>query len=318
MKYNPSKTESKWQKYWEKNKFYETPDFAPRKNNFMLLAEFPYTSGNLHMGHWFTYSVTDIYARYLRMNGYNVMYPIGFDAFGLPAENAAINKGSTPEKWTKANIKNMTKQLKTIGAVFDWKRVVDTSDPDYYKWTQWIFLKLYEKGLAYRGKTSVNWCPKDKTVLANEQVVDGRCERCDTPVEQRELTQWMFKITAFADALLEDMKNLDWPEDTKAAQQNWIGKSQGINIDYKIEGLDEKITVYTTRPDTNFGATFIVVAPDSKFVKENSDSFSDKEETRKYLEESRKKSDLERISEGRKKTSVFTGEKEKQASEVEN
>jgi len=227
VKYNPSKIEKRWQRFWERNKLYHTKEGT---KNFMLLAEFPYTSGNLHMGHWFTYSIADIYVRYLRMNNYNVMYPIGFDAFGLPAENAAIKNNSTPDTWTKQNIRNMTKQLKSIGATFDWSRVVDTSSPDYYKWTQWIFIKLYEKGLAYRGETTVNWCPKDKTVLANEQVVNGCCERCDTPVEQRKLTQWMFKITNFADALTDDLADLDWPEDTKAAQSNWIGRSEGAKL----------------------------------------------------------------------------------------
>src|SRR3989338_7014720 len=263
MKYNPQKTERKWQKYWEAKKIYDAKDST--KDNYMLLAEFPYTSGNLHMGHWLTYSIADIFARYLRMNGQNVMYPIGFDAFGLPAENAAIKHGNTPYAWTKQNIRNMTKQLKSIGATFDWPRVVDTTNPDYYKWTQWIFLKLYEKGLAYRGETMVNWCPKDKTVLANEQVVNGCCDRCDTPVGQRKLTQWMFKITSFADALVDDLKDLDWPEDTKAAQVNWIGRSEGARINFKVKGEEFKvkdIEVFTTRPDTIFGATFLVVSPE--------------------------------------------------------
>jgi len=306
-KYNPSKIEKKWQKYWEDEKLYQASDSGSGKKNFMLLVEFPYPSGDLHIGHWYAFSVPDIYGRYLRMSGFNVMYPIGFDAFGLPAENAAIKNNIHPRDWTEKNIKNMSKQLRSMGAAFDWTREVSTIDPEYYKWTQWIFLQLYKAGLAYRAETLVNWCPKDMTVLANEQVIDGKCDRCGTVVEQRHLAQWMFKITSFADRLIEDMKDLDWPDSTKLAQKNWIGKSEGININYDVDGTGKQITVYTTRPDTNFGATFIVVAPDSQFVKENKNLFSNPEEVEKYLAESRKKSDLERIAEGRKKTGVFTG-----------
>ena len=223
-KYNPEKIEKKWQNYWESKKFYNTKDSVKNHNNFMLLTEFPYTSGNLHMGHWYTYAQTDMLGRYLRMNGYNLMYPIGFDAFGLPAENAAIQRNITPNDWTENNIKYMTKQLKSIGAVFDWPREVKTNDPNYYKWTQWIFLKMYEKDLAYRAKTNVNWCPKDKTVLANEQVIDGRCDRCGTGVVQKELAQWMFKTTNYADRLIDDLEGLDWPETIKVDQRNWIGR----------------------------------------------------------------------------------------------
>ena len=194
-----------------------------------------------------------------------------------------------------------------MGAGFDWSREVSTIDPEYYRWTQWIFIQLYNAGLAYRAETLVNWCPNDKTVLANEQVIDGKCDRCGSAVEQRNLSQWMFKITSFADRLIDDLKDLDWPESTKLAQINWIGKSEGININYDVEGVNIQITVYTTRPDTNFGATFIVVAPDSKFVKENKELFSNEDEVKKYLAESKKKNDLERIAEGRKKTGVFTG-----------
>ncbi|MBI2064415.1 MAG: leucine--tRNA ligase [Candidatus Yanofskybacteria bacterium] len=308
MKYNPQKIERKWQKYWETKKLYDAKD--PKKDNYMLLAEFPYTSGNLHMGHWFTYSIADIFARYLRMNGKNVMYPIGFDAFGLPAENAAIKHGSTPYAWTKQNIRNMTKQLKSIGATFDWPRVVDTSDSDYYKWTQWIFLKLYEKGLAYRGETMVNWCPKDKTVLANEQVVNGCCDRCDTPVEQRKLTQWMFKITSFADALIDDLNppagGLDWPEDTKAAQFNWIGRSEGALIKFLVPNSKEYVEVFTTRADTLFGATYMVLAPEHPMLtKLTSDDNLNK--VNQYLEEVKKKTELERLHTDKSKTGVPTG-----------
>ena len=304
MKYNPQKTERKWQKYWEAKKIYDAKDST--KDNYMLLAEFPYTSGNLHMGHWFTYSIADIFARYLRMNGQNVMYPIGFDAFGLPAENAAIKHGNTPYAWTKQNIRNMTKQLKSIGATFDWPRVVDTTNPDYYKWTQWIFLKLYEKGLAYRGETMVNWCPKDKTVLANEQVVNGCCDRCDTPVGQRKLTQWMFKITSFADALVDDLKDLDWPEDTKAAQVNWIGRSEGALIKFLVPNSKEYVDVFTTRADTLFGVTYVVLAPEHPMLmKLTSDENLNK--VNQYLEEVRKKTELERLHTDKSKTGVPTG-----------
>lgn len=300
-KYNPAKIEKKWQKRWEKEKLYETKDMG---KNFMLLAEFPYTSGNLHMGHWFTYSVTDIYGRYLRMNGYNVMCPIGFDAFGLPAENAAIKNNTSPEKWTKQNISRMTKQLKSIGASFDWPRVVDTSDPSYYKWTQWIFLKLYEKGLAYRGETRVNWCPKDKTVLANEQVVDGRCERCGTPVEQRELTQWMFRITAFADALVDEIDALDWPETAKLAQKNWIGRSEGAIAEFKIDNTDKVAEVFTTRIDTIFGATYIVLAPEHPLVENLKSKISNLKDVEEYINKAKRKTELQRMSEEKEKTGV--------------
>ena len=318
-KYNPNKIEKKWQRFWEAKNLYEAKDAEKGRENFMLLAEFPYTSGNLHMGHWFTYSIADIYARYMRMNGYNVMYPIGFDAFGLPAENAAIKSGSTPDKWTKQNIRNMTKQLKTIGAAFDWPRVVNTSNPDYYKWTQWIFLKLYEKGLAYRGETMVNWCPKDKTVLANEQVVNGCCERCDTPVEQRKLTQWMFKITSFADALADDLTDLDWPDDTKAAQVNWIGRSTGAEIEFPVRyssqthaddtqnNADNTLTsvkVFTTRSDTLFGATYLVLAPEHGLIENLKSKIENWDEVSEYVEKAKRKTELQRKEEVGNKTGV--------------
>lgn len=233
-KYNPQKIEKKWQKEWERQKLHETPDVVEGKDNFYCLFEFPYPSGNLHMGHWDAFAVPDIFARQMRMRGYNVMYPIGFDSFGLPAENAAIQRNLQPRDWTYDNIKYMSKQLRSMGTVFDWSREVITSDPEYYKWTQWLFLQFYKKGLVYRAKTLVNWCPKDQTVLANEQVIekiiDGRvinvCDRCGSEVEQRHLEQWMFKITDYADRLIDDLKGLDWPEPTITAQKNWIGRSE--------------------------------------------------------------------------------------------
>ncbi len=321
MKYNPSKIERKWQKYWEAKKFYDVKDeWAPsfakasegQGKNYMLLTEFAYPSGNLHIGHWYAFSIPDILSRYLRMQGYNVMYPTGFDAFGLPAENAAIKNNTHPEKWTKQNIAYMTKQLKSMGATFDWSRKVSTIDPDYYKWTQWIFLKLYEKGLAYRAETAVNWCPKDKTVLANEQVItrstsSGQaavCDRCGTQVEQKELSQWMFKITQFVDALTDDMAGLDWQETTKINQKNWIGRSEGTIAEFKLDNLDESIEVFTTRVDTIFGATYVVLAPEHPLVEKIKSHTLNLAEVDKYIDKAKKKTELQRVSESKDKTGV--------------
>ncbi len=326
MKYNPSKIEKKWQRFWETKKFYHTKE---GKNNYMLLTEFAYPSGNLHIGHWLAFSVPDILARYLKMNGHNVLYPTGFDAFGLPAENAAIQRNINPRDWTEDNIKQMTKQLKSTGAMFDWSRVVSTIDPEYYKWTQWMFLKMYEKGLAYRKKTFVNWCLKDKTVLANEQVKDGLCDRCGTEVEQKELAQWMFKITDYADRLVDDLDRVDYPETVKVAQRNWIGRSEGAIIKFKLDtqinadstrinadeiGVDQRknqresafIEVFTTRADTLFGATYLVLAPEHPMVikltkDENLNAVN------KYLEEVKKKTEIERLHIDKSKTGVATG-----------
>ncbi len=305
-KYNPTKIEKKWQKSWETNKLYQAGDFSSGKRNYMLLVEFPYPSGDLHTGHWYAFAVPDIYGRYLRMNGYNVTYPIGFDAFGLPAENAAIKRGIHPRDWTKKNIKNMTKQLKSMGAMFDWSREVSTIEPEYYKWTQWIFLQLYKAGLAYRAKTAANWCPNDKTVLANEQVKEGKCDRCGADVVQKEIEQWMFKITSFADRLVDDMKELDWPESTKKAQENWIGRSEGAIITFPIKEMEGHVKVFTTRPDTIFGVTFLVISPEmaKKWVDSNKGKAS--QEVLDYIDASFKKTELER-QETREKTGVFTG-----------
>ena len=306
-KYNPSKIEKKWQKYWETNKLYEAGDFSGGKKNFMLLVEFPYPSGDLHTGHWFAFSVPDIYGRYLRMNGFNVMYPIGFDAFGLPAENAAIKNNIHPRDWTKKNITKMSKQLRSMGAGFDWSREVSTIDPEYYRWTQWIFIQLYKAGLAYRAETLVNWCPNDKTVLANEQVIDGKCDRCGSVVEQRNLSQWMFKITSFADRLIDDLQDLDWPESTKLAQINWIGRSEGARIKFKVESLKFKeVEVFTTRPDTIFGATFLVISPElaQKWVETG---WQASQEVKDYISQSLRKTELQRQEETKDKTGVSAG-----------
>jgi leucyl-tRNA synthetase len=313
-KYNPKTIEKKWQKYWADQDFYTSKDKEGTKENYMLLTEFPYPSGNLHIGHWYAFALPDIKARYLRMKGKNVLYPIGFDAFGLPAENAAIKHGVNPRDWTKRNITFMTKQLRSMGATFDWSRKVETIDPEYYKWTQWMFLKMYEKGLAYRAVTKVNWCPKDKTVLANEQVVNGRCDRCDSEVVQKDMTQWMFKITEFADALYDDIDNLDWPEMTKTAQKNWIGRSEGAKIKFYLKAVanqeDKKhfVEVFTTRPDTIFGATFLVVSPElaQKWI---DIGWQAPEEVTEYIKKSLSKKELDRIAGDKDKTGVDSGMK---------
>ncbi|OGN29286.1 MAG: hypothetical protein A3A33_03650 [Candidatus Yanofskybacteria bacterium RIFCSPLOWO2_01_FULL_49_25] len=308
-KYDPSTIEKKWQKYWETEKLFVTKDHVEGEENFYKLVEFPYPSGNLHMGHWYSYSVPDIYARYKKMRGYNVLYPFGYDAFGLPAENAAIKNNVQPADWTKKNIATMTKQMKSMGAMFDWSRMVSTIDPDYYRWTQWIFLQFYKAGLAYRAKTLVNWCPKDKTVLANEQVLDGKCDRCGSDVEQREREQWMYKITKYADQLLEGLDRVDWPEVTKTAQKNWIGKSEGAEISFRLTDIagqeDEKhsVTVFTTRPDTIFGATFLVISPElaKKWLVVG---WKSSEPVMRYIETALKKRELDRMEE-KEKTGIF-------------
>jgi len=254
-KYDHSKIEKKWQKAWSKAKLYETPDSVEGKKNFYLLVEFPYPSGNLHVGHWYAFAVPDILARHLRMKGKNVLYPIGFDAFGLPAENAAIKNKINPRKWTEENIAYMKKQIASMGASFDHSRELATIDPEYYKWTQWMFLQLFKANLAYRKETAVNWCPKDKTVLANEQVINGRCERCDSLVEQKMMLQWNLKITDYADRLIDDLEPLNWPEEIKESQRNWIGRSEGAEIDFPLVFDDDKKYKYVilhgfkSRPD---------------------------------------------------------------------
>lgn len=250
--YDPKAIEARWQKEWESAELYLSDD--SKKDKHYFLVEFPYPSGNLHVGHWYAFAVPDIAVRHHRMKGKNVMFPIGFDAFGLPAENAAIQRRLNPRDWTISNIEYMKNQLKSMGASFDWSREVITCDPDYYKWTQWLFLQLFKKGLAYQAEREVNWCPTDKTVLANEQVIDGKCERCGAEVVLRNLLQWNLKITDYADRLLEDLEELDWPRPIKESQKNWIGRSEGVLIKF------DDIEVFTTRPDTIFGATFIVVS----------------------------------------------------------
>jgi leucyl-tRNA synthetase len=305
MSFNHQKIEKKWQSAWVKNKASYAEDKG--ENSLYHLVMFPYPSGaGLHVGHVESYSAMDILTRLERMRGKNVLFPMGYDAFGLPAENYAIKTGVHPSETTKAAISNFRKQLDSIGLSFDWSREVSTADPDYYRWTQWLFLLFYKKGLAYRKKSPVNWCDDCHTVLANEQVVDGACDRCKNDVVQKELEQWFFKITDYADRLLEGLDHLDWPEKIKSMQRNWIGKSEGAQVEFKVDGGSDSITVFTTRPDTLFGATYMVLAPEHELV----DSLTSKdkvEEIKKYKKQAGTKSALERTELQKDKTGVFTG-----------
>lgn len=308
-KYDHNLIDRRWQKVWEENKLYETPDQADGKPNFYALVEFPYPSGNLHIGHWYAFAVPDIFARMKRMQGYNVMFPIGFDAFGLPAENAAIKNGVQPKKWTYENIAHMEWQLRSMGASFDWSRKIVTSDPEYYRWTQWLFLKFFEKGLAYKKKASVNWCPSCQTVLANEQVINGKCERCGSDVTEKELEQWFFKITDYAERLLADLDSLHWPEAIKDAQRNWIGRSEGAEIEFEVRGTkcDEKIKVFTTRADTLFGATYVVIAPEHEITQKilnHELGIMNYAEVEEYVKSTKSKTEIERTDEKKEKSGV--------------
>ncbi|HXF49114.1 MAG TPA: leucine--tRNA ligase [Verrucomicrobiae bacterium] len=297
--------EPKWQKFWEEQKLFLASE--PPKKKYMVMPMFIYPSGDIHMGHFRNYTITDALARKKMMEGYDVMHPFGFDAFGLPAENAAIKLGIHPEEWTLKNVDTSRKTLKRIGISFDWTREVVTCLPDYYKWTEWMFLLMYKRGLAYRAMGKVNWCPKDKTVLANEQVVGGLCWRCDTPVETKELEQWYFKITAYAERLLADIDKLEgWPEGLKTMQRNWIGKSVGLEIQFTSEN-GVPLTVFTTRPDTVFGATFMVLAPEHTVLEKLPIPAEKKAEVKAYQEKAKRKSDIERTSLEREKDGVFTG-----------
>ncbi|MDI6592092.1 MAG: class I tRNA ligase family protein, partial [Patescibacteria group bacterium] len=283
-KYNPQKIEKKWQRIWERTGIYKTLDKLRGRKNFYCLDMFPYPSGEgLHVGHLHGYIASDIVARYLRMKGFNVLHPMGFDAFGLPAENAAIKRGIHPKIWTFKNIKNIRRQLKSIGAIYDWEREIITCQPEYYKWTQWMFLQLFKKGLAYRAKVPCNFCPSCKTVLANEQVIEGKCERCDSEVIQKEIEQWLFKITDYAEELLRDLPALDWPEKTKLMQRNWIGKSEGWEIKFKIQN-SKFINIFTTRVDTLFGATYLVLAPEHPIIQNLKSEILNFKSVEKYIE----------------------------------
>ena len=306
MVYNHRVIEKKWQKYWDENKTFKTLD-DHSKEKFYALDMFPYPSGaGLHVGHPEGYTATDILSRYKRANGYNVLHPMGWDAFGLPAEQYALDTGHDPRDFTKTNIDTFRRQIKELGFSYDWDREVNTTDPKYYKWTQWIFKKLYEKGLAYVDEVPVNWCPALGTVLSNEEVIDGKSERGGHPVERRPMRQWVLKITEYAEQLIDDLDILDWPESLKAMQRNWIGKSVGAEIDFKIEGTDKAFTVFTTRADTVFGVSYCVLAPEHKLVEEIVTE-GRRAAVEEYLDIVKRKSDLERTDLNKDKTGVFTG-----------
>ncbi|MFZ1080428.1 MAG: leucine--tRNA ligase [Candidatus Kryptoniota bacterium] len=306
MRYDFASIEKKWQKIWEEKKVYHV-NLSNANNKLYCLVMFLYPSADkLHIGHWYNFGPTDTWARFKRMNGFNVFEPMGYDAFGLPAENYAIKTGVHPQDSTQKNISVIRDQLKTMGAMYDFEYEVDTSKPEYYRWTQWVFLQLYKMGLAYRANAPVNWCPKDQTVLANEQVVDGACERCGTPVVRRAMTQWFFKITAYADKLLEGLDRIDWPERTKLMQRNWIGRSEGVEIEFKIAGFESRISVFTTRPDTLFGATYMVLAPEHPLVQKITRT-EFKAKVNEYVDFVAHENEIERTSTTKEKTGVPTG-----------
>ncbi|MBC1331582.1 leucine--tRNA ligase [Listeria booriae] len=306
MTFNHKELEPKWQKKWESEKIFKTTEDADREN-FYALDMFPYPSGaGLHVGHPEGYTATDILSRMKRMQGYNVLHPIGWDAFGLPAEQYAIDTGNDPAEFTAHNIANFTRQIKALGFSYDWDREINTTDPSYYKWTQWIFTKLYEKGLAYEAEVAVNWCPALGTVLANEEVIDGKSERGGFPVFRKPMRQWMLKITAYADRLLDDLDLVDWPENIKDMQRNWIGRSEGAEVSFQVKDSDADFTVFTTRPDTLFGATYAVLAPEHDLV-EKIVTADQKEAVAAYQKQVELKSELERTDLAKDKTGVFTG-----------
>ncbi len=305
-RYDPHAIEPKWRARWQSDGIDHAPDDDERPA-WYALTMFPYPSGDLHTGHWYAMAPSDAAARFRRMQGYNVLFPIGFDAFGLPAENAAIQRGVDPREWTYGNIERMREQLQGMGASFDWEREIVTCDPEYYRWTQWWFLKLYERGLAYRAEAAANWCPDCQTVLANEQVLNGLCERCDDSVERRFLTQWFFRITDYAEELL-DFERMDWPERITTMQRNWIGRSEGATLRFPVdvEGVDQPLTVFTTRPDTVYGATFMVLAPEHDLV-ERITTDGQREAVEAYVSATSRVTEVERLSTERAKTGVFTG-----------
>ena len=307
MAYNHKDIEKKWQKYWEENETFKTDVYDEEKPPYYVLDMFPYPSGQgLHVGHAEGYTATDIVARYKRMKGYNVLHPMGWDAFGLPAEQYALSTGNHPADFTHENIDTFRRQIKEIGLSYDWSREISTTDPEYYKWTQWIFIQLYNKGLAYVDEIPVNWCPELGTVLANEEVINGRSERGNHPVIRKPMRQWVLKITEYAEQLLNDLDLVDWPQSTKEMQINWIGKSIGSNVVFKIDGFDKEFTVFTTRADTLFGCTYCVLAPEHPFVLDitSKDKLS---AVKQYIDEIQSKSDLERTDLNKDKTGVFTG-----------
>lgn len=306
MSFNHQEIEKKWQKYWDEHQSFKTVN-DDSKPKFYALDMFPYPSGSgLHVGHPEGYTATDILSRFKRMQGYNVLHPMGWDAFGLPAEQYALDTGNDPAEFTEQNIATFKRQIQELGFSYDWDREINTTDPSYYKWTQWIFIQLYKKGLAYIDEVAVNWCPALGTVLANEEVIDGKSERGGHPVERRPMKQWMLKITAYADRLIDDLEDVDWPENIKDMQRHWIGRSEGAEVDFKIKGTDKQFRVFTTRPDTLFGATYTVLAPEHEFVKDITTP-EQKEAVQAYLDQVKMKSDLERTDLAKEKTGVFTG-----------
>lgn len=305
-KYDHKAIEEKWQKKWEELGLYKVKDSVDGKDNFYTLVEFTYPSGNLHVGHWYAFAVPDIYARYKRMQGFNVLYPMGFDAFGLPAENAAIKLGADPKVLTYTQMEAMRKQLRSMGAMFDWDREVVSCDPEYYKWTQWMFTQFFKHDLVYRDITKVNWCPFDQTILANEQVIDGKCDRCGGNVIERDQEQWMLRITKYADRLIDDLETLDWPHAIKEAQRNWIGRSEGSEIDFAVEGQEHKIKVFTTRADTIFGVTFIAIS--AGLAKQwLGMGWNANEEIKDYIEKTLKEQSGVRDFKEKEKTGIFAG-----------
>lgn len=306
-RYQFKEIEPKWQKKWAQEKLYQVSEGGPRPK-YYCLEMFPYPSGNLHMGHVRNYSIGDVVARFHTMNGYNVLHPMGWDAFGLPAENAAIQHGVHPADWTAANIANMRRQLRSMGLSYDWDREVTTCQPDYYRWTQWLFLQLYHAGLAYKAKAPVNWCPSCQTVLANEQVVAGECERCGTPVTKKDLEQWFFRITHYADRLLADLeKLLGWPDKVKIMQENWIGKSEGAEIHFWVAKTNQPLTVFTTRHDTVFGATYMVLAPEHPLAEELARGTGQEAQVRAFIDKAKRLEVEERTAGAHEKEGVFTG-----------
>ena len=305
-KYDHLAIEPKWQQYWDENKTFKV-ELDPKKPKYYILDMFPYPSGDgLHVGHPLGYTATDILARYKRMQGFNVLHPMGWDAFGLPAEQYAVETGTHPTDTTKKNVKRFKSQIKSLGFSYDWDREINTTDPKYYKWTQWIFLQLYKRGLAYQGEVPVNWCPELGTVLANEEVIDGKSERGGHPVIRKPMLQWVFRITEYAESLLAGLDDVDWPESVKNLQRNWIGRSDGANVDFKIPSINKTIRVFTTRPDTLFGATYMVLAPEHPLVKKLTDD-KVQETIANYVKSAAGKSDLDRGELNKNKTGVFIG-----------
>lgn len=306
-KYSPQEIEKKWQDKWEKDAAFKT-EMDENRPKYYALEMFPYPSGNLHMGHVRNYSIGDVMARYKTMEGFNVLHPMGFDSFGMPAENAAIKNNVKPSDWTFSNIENMKRQQRSMGLSYDWDREAITCTPEYYKWTQWLFELFYKKGLAYKKKASVNWCDTCGTVLANEQVIDGKCWRCDSEVQKKDLSQWFLKITDYADVLLKDLDKLKgWPERVKTMQDNWIGRSEGLEFEMPVEGLDEKLSVYTTRPDTAYGITFVALAAENPLVEKICENNPKAAEIKAFCDKVRNQSEMERTSSESEKEGIFTG-----------